>query len=104
MTGAALNTIDTLDMVGLEMGLEMALEELLEAFADDAEMAPLIRAASKAVEKVTNRVVAGPQDVVQNVRDLALAREALKKLGLPADEALRQIEVYLKKWLEARAS
>jgi hypothetical protein len=100
MASTAFSTIDTLDLLGLEVGLDFALDELKDAAEGDPEAVLVASAVAETVDRVQMRVVSGPDQIAANVRDLARAREALKKLGVRGEAAMRQLEAYLRKWLE----
>lgn len=101
---ASLTTLDTLDLIEAEFSLETALEQLREDLDEEPASAAIVEGVISTVERVSLRVIHGPDDVRANVRELADARgalHALGALGAAGEEAFRRIEAYLKLWMRS---
>ena len=100
MAYAQMNTLDTFDMMGVEVELDFALDELREIYGTDPDAGPLVQWICTTVGEVENRVIACPGDVQENIQALNKVREALEKLGIAGQEAHAHLDVYLAMWVQ----
>ena len=98
MAYPTMNTLDTLDLMGVEVQLGFALDELKDAFGSDPDAGTLIHWICDTVSQVENRVIQSPADVQANVAALNRVREALEKLGQSGKEAGKALDSYLAYW------
>lgn len=97
---AMTETLDTLDVMGVEVRLDFALDELRDDLGADPDAGPLVQWICDAVDRVEMRQVRGPEDVMTNITELKKVREALRRLGIRGEEANKHLDDYIRVWLQ----